>query len=558
MPRSFPAALVARALVACALTFTLLANRHASAAERPRLVVVVSVDQFCQDYLIRFRDNFAAEGLFRQVDERGAAFANCNHAHAYTVTAPGHSVQLTGAYPGTTGIIGNNWLDRYTGKSVYCVQDDSVEVVGFPTGKGMSPRNLEVTTVGDVLKLASGNRSKVFGIAIKDRAAILMTGHAADTAYWLQDNVWVTSTYYRKDLPAYLRVLNEGKTIERFRGQTWDLLLPKEKYHNTRPDNFAFENPPKGFTASFPHQLLKKGEGTDKQFGDHVLFSPFGNDLTLEGARAVVLGEQLGKDDFPDILAINFSSNDYVGHAFGPYSLEVEDMTYRTDLQLGAFTKFLDEQVGPGKWMLALTADHGVAPIPEFAAEQKLPGIRNPLGNLKQRKTELEAEVRKQIGATEAADKPLVMELSEHQVMFDQNHPALAGEKFSQAQIAARNWLLAQPHVADAITRDDLLAGANGKLAVQFRNSFNPHRSGDVFFAFTPYGIPGGSKGTTHGSPWHYDTNVPLLLIGAGIEPGHYPRAVGPASLAATIARLVNVNFPPAAVEPPLDEALQK
>lgn len=553
MTRILPAA-----IVACSLVFLSLATAPSSAADRPKLVVVVSVDQFCQDYLIRFRDNFAAEGMFRQVDARGAAFANCNHAHAYTVTAPGHSVQLTGAYPGTTGIIGNNWLDRYTGKSVYCVQDEDVEVVGYPTGKGMSPRNLLVTTVGDVLKLASGNRSKVFGVAIKDRAAILMSGHAANSAFWLQDNVWVTSTYYRQDLPPYLRVLNDGKAIERFRGQTWDLLLPKEKYHNVRPDDFAYENPPKGFTASFPHRLLKKGEGTDKQFGDHVLFSPFGNELTLEGARAVVLGEQLGKDEFPDILTINLSSNDYVGHAFGPYSLEVEDMTYRTDLQLGGFMKFLDEQVGQGNWMLALTADHGVAPIPEFAAQQKLPGIRNPLGSLRQRKGELEAAVRQQIGATEAADKPLVMELNEHQVMFDQNHPALAGEKFGQAQIAARDWLLAQPHVAEAVTRDDMLAGETGKRAVQFRNSFNPHRSGDVFFAFTPYAIPGGSKGTTHGSPWHYDTNVPLLLIGAGIEPGHYTRSVGPASLAATVARLVGVNFPPAAVEFPLEEALQK
>lgn len=553
MTRILPAA-----IVACSLVFLSLATAPSSAADRPKLVVVVSVDQFCQDYLIRFRDNFAAEGMFRQVDARGAAFANCNHAHAYTVTAPGHSVQLTGAYPGTTGIIGNNWLDRYTGKSVYCVQDEDVEVVGYPTGKGMSPRNLLVTTVGDVLKLASGNRSKVFGVAIKDRAAILMSGHAANSAFWLQDNVWVTSTYYRQDLPPYLRVLNDGKAIERFRGQTWDLLLPKEKYHNVRPDDFAYENPPKGFTASFPHRLLKKGEGTDKQFGDHVLFSPFGNELTLEGARAVVLGEQLGKDEFPDILTINFSSNDYVGHAFGPYSLEVEDMTYRTDLQLGGFMKFLDEQVGQGNWMLALTADHGVAPIPEFAAQQKLPGIRNPLGSLRQRKGELEAAVRQQIGATEAADKPLVMELNEHQVMFDQNHPALTGEKFGQAQIAARDWLLAQPHVAEAVTRDDMLAGETGKRAVQFRNSFNPHRSGDVFFAFTPYAIPGGSKGTTHGSPWHYDTNVPLLLIGAGIEPGHYTRSVGPASLAATVARLVGVNFPPAAVEFPLEEALQK
>src|SRR5687768_11081580 len=187
----------------------LVAGKSVDAAERPRLVVVMSVDQFCQDYLIRFRDNFAADGLFRRVGDQGAEFGNCHHRHAFTITAPGHSVLLTGSYPSTNGMIANNWFDRFTGKDVYCVGDAEESIVGRPMGKGVSPRSLQVSTVGDVLKLATGGKGKVFGVAIKDRAAILMTGHLADAAYWLQDNYWVTSTYYRQDLPGYLRVLNE-------------------------------------------------------------------------------------------------------------------------------------------------------------------------------------------------------------------------------------------------------------------------------------------------------------------------------------------------------------
>lgn len=554
--------MIARRMLACLslCSACLLSFLPATAAEpsQPRLVVVVSVDQFCQDYLIRFRDNFADAGLFHRVAQEGAAFTNCHHQHAFTITAPGHSVQMTGAYPSANGIIGNNWRDRYTGKDMYCVADPDVTVIGFSSGKGMSPKNLRVNTVGDVLKLATEGKGKVFGVAIKDRAAILMTGHLADSAFWLQDNYWVTSSYYRSDLPPYLRVLNEGKTIERFRGKKWELLLAKEKYHNQGPDANNFENPPKGFDAAFPHELPAAGVGNADQFGDAVLFTPYGNDLTLEAARAIVLGEQLGQDETPDILAINFSSNDYIGHAYGPYSLEVEDVTYRTDLQLGEFTRFLDEEVGPGRWTLALTADHGVCPIPEYAAERKLPAKRNPLGDLKQRKQELEARLRKVLEVPSDSNKPIVVELTGSQVMLDWDHPHMQGDRFALAQKATRDWLLAQPRVNFAMTRDDLLAGGEGRLQAQLQKAFNPHRSGDVLYVLDPYCITGGSgKGTTHGSPWHYDSHIPQLLLGCGIQRGQFSRKVSPAALASTVALLLGVDAPGGNVEQPLKEALK-
>jgi predicted AlkP superfamily pyrophosphatase or phosphodiesterase len=528
----------------------------APAAERPKLIVVVSVDQLCEDYLVRFADNFSEEGAFRRVAREGARYTQCHHGHAFTVTAPGHAVQLTGAYPNIHGIIGNNWFDRTSGKGTYCCDDPSVEVVGLPGGKPMSPKNLLVETVGDKLKLATAGRSKVFGVAIKDRAAILMTGHNADAAYWLEGNLWVTSTYYRSDLPGYLRVLNEQKAIERFHGRTWELLLPQERYHNRGPDENRWENPPKGWTSAFPHRLADRGELKPLEYGEHVLFSPFGNELTLEAAREIVVHEELGQDEFPDLLCINFSSNDYVGHAFGPHSLEVEDMTYRTDLQLGEFLRWLDEQVGEGNWTFALTADHAVAPIVEYAQQFRIPAVRNPLGSLSAVRDKLEALLRQRLGVE--GEQKLVQKAEDSQVYLQQDHPAFqrpGEDNYRLAQTIVRDWLLAQPHVAAARTRDELAAGGEGRLSQQLHRAFHPRRSGDVLYVLAPYCVP-GTKGTTHGSPWHYDTHVPCLLLGRGIFAGTFDRAVSPACLASTVADLLAIDYPAANVEQPLREAL--
>lgn len=561
-----------------ALWFTTVGSSAANAqpysAEPPRLLVVVSVDQLCQEYLIRFQDNFPyvpRESFFRNALQNGAWYANCHHAHAFTVTAPGHAVQLTGAYPSSHGVIENDWFDRATGKSRYCVSDPTVEIIGLSGGKPMSPRVLLVDTVGDRLKMATNGQAKVFGVAIKDRASILMSGHLANAAFWLEKNQWVTSSYYRSDIPGYLRALNEGKAIDKFRGQTWELLLPQEKYHNQGNDDSPHENPPSSWTAAFPHVLAKEGELTPEKFGDQVLFSPFGNDYTLLAAREIIEHEKLGADDVPDLLTINFSSNDYVGHAFGPLSYEVEDITYRTDRQLSEFSKFLDEKVGPGRWTLALTADHGVAPIPEMVAEkpqsgqQALPAKRNPLGELKAVKQRLENMLRRQLHVDELDDPDVanvILDMDPNQVYLNLAHANLSAAHLIKARTLIRDWLVQQPYVAVAYTREELLAGGDAKLLAQFRLSFNPQRSGDVLYCFTPYSIPGASgptaknKGTTHGSPYHYDTHVPLLLIGHGIVPGKHERRISPAFLAPTASRLLGVDSPGGCVEEPLVEAL--
>jgi len=474
-----------RRFVGLIIAFVVL-NGGAQAADRPKLIVSVSVDQLCQDYLVRFADNFSENGIFRRVAREGATYTDCNHRHAFTVTGPGHAVQLTGTYPNQHGIVGNTWFDRLSGKDVYCCDDPNVQLLGLPAAKGVSPRKLLVDTVGDVMKLATNNRSKVFGVAIKDRVAMLMTGHNADAAYWLEDNLWTTSTYYRSDLPGYLRVLNEPQCTEKFRGQASELLLPKEKYHNNGPDKNAWENPPKGFTSEFPHKLPGQDKLTPLEFGDLAVISPFGNEVTLEAARAIVEGEQLGKDEFTDLLCINLSSNDFVGHAFGPHSLECEDMTYRTDRQLGEFLRWLDERIGAGQWSFLLTADHGVAPVVEYAQQFRLPAKRSPLGKTDEVKTKLEKHLREQIGQA-SAEKPLVQKVEDYQIFLQEDHPAFDRPgTFATAQRIVRDWILEQPYAVAAFTREELVKTGDSKLFQQVQRTFHPQRSGDVLSCSRP------------------------------------------------------------------------
>lgn len=527
-------------------------------AEKPKLIVSMSADQMCQEYLVRFRDNFAENGGFRRVFSEGAEFAHCNHRHAFTVTGPGHAVQLTGTYPNHHGIVGNNWFDRATGKDVYCCDDPSVQLLGLPNAKGVSPRKMLVETVGDVLKLSSKNRSKVFGVAIKDRVAMLMAGHNSDAAYWLEDNLWTTSTYFRQDLPAYVRVLNEPQCTEKFRGQSWNLMLAHEKYHNQGPDKNTWENPPKGFTSEFPHSLAGKEKLTPLEFGDLAVISPFGNEVTLEAARNVIVGEELGKDEYSDLLCINLSSTDFVGHAFGPHSLEVEDMCYQTDRQLGEFFRWLDDNVGRGKWTFLLTADHGVAPVVEYARQMRLPAKRAPLGKADEVKAKLEGLLRQHLAAgKEPPKKNLVQKVEDYQIFLQNDHELLSGEKFATAQLLVRDWLLSQNDVVAAFTRDELVKTGHSKLFEQVQRTFHPRRSGDVLFVLSPYCVP-GARGTTHGSPWHYDTHVPLLLLGCGVKQGHFDREVSPAAVASTVAELLGVDYPSANAEEPVREALAR
>jgi hypothetical protein len=479
-------------------------------------------------------------------------------------------VQLTGCYSSEHGIIDNEWFDRQKGKKVYCVADPAVKLLGTTIADAtVSPRNLWADTLGDRLKIVN-RRSKVFGIAIKDRASILMTGHLADAAYWMSnDGLWITSDYYREDLPGYLRAINESDAIERYAGQTWDLLLPADQYvHGEVEDSFG-EKPYAGASADFPHVILDDIKHAN--FVKQLAGGPFGNEVLLQAAAAVLEYEELGQDDAPDMLCINLSSNDYVGHSFGPHSLEVEDMTYRTDRQLGAFVDLINERLAGRPWILAITADHAICPIPEIMQKRGLPAGRDPFGKANDKghyeelSASLDAMLRKALKVPDTQKEPLIQFSTEKEVFLQVDHPAFQGDRLPQAQRLVRDYLLQQPAVAAAATRYQLLYGqGNTKLDQMFRRAFHPKRSGDVLYAMRPYYIY-GTAGTTHGSPWQYDTHVPLLLLSQGepgegrvsLRPGKYHANVSPAHLAPTLARLLNVTPPAMCVEEAIEEVLK-
>lgn len=523
-------------------------------AERPRLLIVVSVDQLPFEYLLRMRRGFAADGFFETVRRDGAFYLACHHGQAFTITGPGHSVLLSGAFPNTTGIIENDWYDRRSGKTLYCVADDSVQTVGAPGKSSMSPRNLEAGTLGDQIKLASNGRGKVFGAALKDRASILMAGHAADAAFWYDNNSgrWVTSTYYGDALPDYLQAYNESGRARRFGGANWELLLASEKYEHYYADNAPWESNVATLGRSFPHPLPKADE---PDYAKLMPTSPYGSEMTLEVARLLLVEEKLGSDDEPDLLCINLSSNDYVGHAYGPYSLEAQDMTYRTDRMLADFTRFLDEQVGAGRWTLALSSDHGVAPIPEHAAQLKLPARRWPKEHWEALRKRLEAALAERFGTPDDKQAGYVEYFDSNTAYLNDRLLASAPDR-AAAQRLVRELLLNDDAVAAAFTRDELMAGGNEtELFRRVTLSFHPGRSGDVLFVLKPYHIAGETT-ATHGSPWDYDTHVPLLLLGAGITAGTYDRPVAPPQIAPTFARLIGVDIPSGCTVEPLYEAL--
>jgi hypothetical protein len=546
------------------------ATTIASPSAGPRLVVIVSVDQLCYEYLERFRAGFRAEDFFRQVEERGAWFSQAHHRHAFTVTAPGHAVLMTGAYPHRNGILGNDWFNRKTGKMGYCVEDIAFPIVGTPAGaaelKGVSPKSLTAETLGDVLKRVTDGKAKVFGVTLKDRAAVLMTGAKADGAYWFdsKSGCWVTSRYYRESLPVYVRELNEARVAERYAGRAWELSRDAAGYRLNYPDDSPFEGDYEKLGRGFPHTLAADDP---VRLRKQIATTPFGNELALELAERVLREEQLGQDDVCDLLAVGFSSNDYVGHTFGPHSLEVEDMTYRTDAQLARLVRMLDEHVGAGQWTLALSADHAVAPIPEYAASIGLPAKRNPLGDPVKLRARLEERLADKFGPP-TNDKTYVESMDGTQLFLRASE---LGQRGPEIRREVQAFLREQPALAVVLTRDELLDPNSAAVELpeklrqlvppgstirdQFLKAFHPQLSGDLLFAFVPYSWQGTTK-ATHGSPWTYDTHVPVLWLGRGVKRVRVDRPVSPAAIGVTFARLLGVPAPAQNEEQPLVELL--
>lgn len=527
-----------------------LAALSVVAPTKPKLVVLISIDQFRGDYVERFQDQFLPAknggklGGFRFLMETGAHYTDAHHNHVPTATGPGHATLMSGSEPFINGIAGNDWFDRKTGKRVYCVDDASVKTVGGPSSP-MSPRNLKVTTVGDELKMATNGRSHVVGIAFKDRASILMAGHAADTVIWFdtKNGAWVTSTFYANQLPSWVEEINAKQIPAKTTGQKWEPLLGPDAYKNARVAPFAKPVSP---TLAFSHEI-KPGlrDFTTSSFGQEYVFQ------TVEKALDA---ESLGKHETPDVLVVNLSTNDYVGHAYGPNSPEVMDITVRTDRLLSGLLNAIDKRLGIDNVDVVISGDHGVVPIPEEADGTYRTGAKRVLT----------APVFKAVQAAftrEYGDGEWVIGGDDEMYVY-LNHKLLEEKKIrpADAERLANTVVRNAPNVFAAFTRTQVLQGElpRQEWTQLISNGYNAEFGGDVIFFFKPGDYVGGGTGTGHGAPWKYDSHVPIILRGPGITKGRFSRTVATADIAPTLANILGIEVPSGSVGHPLYEAIDR
>jgi predicted AlkP superfamily pyrophosphatase or phosphodiesterase len=533
--RACGALLLALALAACATP--------PAQPPRPKLVVLFVVDGLPQRQLLAYRDQLAPDGFARFLD-RGAWFSQAHMNHAYTVTAAGHATFLTGAYPERTGIIGNEWRDQQTGAPVYNTSDPSEHYLGQPTAPldGTSPRHLKAETLGDVLRRLDP-RSKVIGISGKDRGAILPAGRRG-TAYMYIDDTgqFASSTYYMREHPAWVQAFQAGHPADRWFHRAWTPLLPPAAYARSVPPGEPWLG-----GADLPLTLGADSARPDAAYYQALLASPFVDALTLEFARAAIAGEQLGQDDAPDILSVSLSGHDYVNHRWSAESRLSQDHLLQLDRLLQAFFAQLDAKVGRGNYVAVLTADHGFMPALQYLHEHGQEGGRLEFAKVLAR---LNAGMAARFGPGR-----WIVGNSASSLLLDRALLRTRGVDLDAAAEEARRLLLQEPGFAAAYTRRELLSGARAgePLFARLRRSWHPDVSGDVQYTVQPYWLFGAHTVGTHGSPYEYDTHVPLLVWGAPwVQPGRVDTPVESVDIAPTLAQLLHVPAPAASEGRPL------
>ncbi len=522
-----------------------------SAVARPKLVVGIVIDQMRWDYLYRYYDIYKPNGGFKRLLGQGFTCENTFIPYTPTVTAAGHTCIYTGSVPAIHGIVGNNWYDNLQHKVVYCTDDDSVQSVGSNTTAGkMSPRNMFTTTIGDELMLATNFKSKVIGIAIKDRGAILPAGHSATSAYWYDYKTgdFITSTYYMNTLPPWVQAFNARKVVDSFYALNWNIYLPKEVYPNyATADDKAYENKPLGKDKSvFPYDL---SGFIGKDYGK-IASTPYGNSLTEAMAEATVKAENLGKNTVTDFLAVSFSSPDYIGHSFGPNSWEQVDNFARLDETLGKFFAFLDASVGKGQYTVFLTADHGVAHVPNFSKENKLPGGAFDDGKMV---NYMNTALQPIFGSNK-----LITGTFNYQVVFDNR--IIDSMKLDKEKIYGWviNYLTQQKEIMQAFKTSDLMnAPITATQKQMMQNGFYAPRCGDIQFVLKSGYVEGNGNGTSHGLWNPYDSHIPLLWYGWGIKHGATTRETYMTDIASTVAALLHIQMPSGCVGHVIGEAMK-
>jgi len=513
---------------------------------RPKLVVGLVVDQMRWDYLYRYYNRYTNGGFKRLINE-GFSVENTFIPYTPTYTACGHTCIYTGSVPAVHGIIGNDWYDPETKKNVYCTEDSSVSTVGStPSSEGnMSPKNMLTTTITDELRLATNFRGKVIGISLKDRGSILPAGHAANAAYWYQGSTgnWITSTYYMKEVPAWIADYNKLKLANKFYAKNWETLYPMNTYVNSTADEKAYE----GKSSTFPHQLT---QNIDKNF-DAIRSTPYGNTITLDLAKLAILSEDLGQDNITDFLAVSCSSTDYVGHAYGPNSVEAEDTYLRLDKDFEEFFNYLDKKVGKGNYTVFLTADHGAAHVPGFMQENKLPSgvvsdrdIANKLNAYLNDKFKV---------------NNVVLRSQNNQIIFDHDKTDKGDVSFDVIKSASVEFLKRLDGFQNAVDIAKISQSTLQEIQKKMiTNGYNARRSGDIYYVLQPNWFNGSSTGTTHGNWNPYDSHIPLVFMGWGIKAGASNKTHYMTDIAPTLAALLHIQMPNGNVGEPITEITNK
>ncbi len=538
----------------CFLAFP---QQKSTALPRPKLVIGLVVDQMRWDFLYRYYERYGTDGFKRLLNE-GFSCENTQISYIPTYTACGHASLYTGSVPSINGISGNSWIVQSSGYMMYCTEDTTVQSVGTTSKAGkMSPKNLLTNTITDELKLATNFRSKVIGIAFKDRGSILPAGHSADAAYWYDDLTgnWITSTYYRANLPLWVEKYNSQRLVEKYLTQTWETMYPLDSYVQSSPDNspryegkFQDEKAP-----VFPHGPLQSPANDFSKIKN----SPYANTLTLDFAKSAIRSEGMGKSGLTDFLAISLSASDYVGHQFGPNSVEVEDLYLRMDRDIADFLTYLDRTIGKGQYTVFLSADHGAAHNPNFLADHKIPaGIWNGTNNSTRGVEELNGILSRKYGS----DK-IIRNVYNYQVHF--NYPLLSdkGLEINQIKRDVIAYYKSQSNISYVVDLKNIGAEAIPEvLKTRIINGYNEKRSGEIQLIPNPGYYQGyGTEvtGTTHGTWNPYDSHIPLVFMGWGIKQGKTNRLTNMADVASTLAALLHIQEPNGNIGQPIIELLK-
>lgn len=528
----------------------LLIVLNLSAQERPKLVVGIVVDQMKMEYLYRFQSDFSENG-FKRLMKDGYTFHNMHYNYMPTYTAPGHASIYTGTTPAVHGIISNEWYNRSLGKDMYCTDDASVKTIGDGTKEegAMSPKNLQTTTITDELRLSTNFKGKVIGVSMKDRGSILPAGHFANWAFWYsKTGNFISSTFYGDKLPDWVTEFNAKKGYMDYINKGWDLLKPIAAYDESLPDDNPYEGKLyKVDRPVFPYDLKSMVEKNDAGV---LRTTPFGNDYVADFAKVAIEKEMLGKDAVTDFLAVSFSSTDYVGHILGPRSMELQDTYLRLDLTIADFLNYLDKAVGKGNYLVFLTADHAGAENAQFLKANKYEVTNIDYKDIPKNLKKF---------SMEAFGVDLVKNYGSFNLHFDKEIIKTKGLDLVKVKQAFKEYLMKQDYVKRVYTEEEVLANSGADYHLNcIAKGYDVTQSGDMVILDKPGYIEYGSTGTSHGTTYSYDTNVPLLFYGWKIKKGESHDKKEITQIAPTLSQKLMITLPNGTESKVLTEILEK